>query len=448
MSSYLKQPLIAYTLLFIIFLTGCGSNLQDKQFTPIILDEANILNREILKWLKNYNYPKGFPFIIRTVNTLPRLEVGSKADEYFETDASRCPDPDACKKRGIYILLSREPALIQVRAGSEIALQLRWKGITAGPAYLQKQSVVSFGNFDGGLRGMVEWLSLSIPEGVKVPWYKKWFFYFLIQDIWFEFDQLSLPSESFYSSYILRPFVQARVIESRLTKTWWLTYVIAAFVIHILTATVGAFVNFIFRKWSTRMANSINLILRIVFSIVFAVPSAASMVLLSGSRLEDRIALQAWGIPGIENFTFSAKLFNMETGFALALIVIVVRWVKDICEIPRFIVLYSGLSDEMQQIVFEKLKEEEPFTALMLEGYALKSHVFSVWFERSPIGSILGSMLWDNFKRGIIWGLLSWLFLPKAFSLMVVYIWLPQVVVGLPKFIITVRQADLISKRL
>ncbi len=131
MSRYLKQFLTALALL--ILLTGCGSNLQNEQFTPLILDEAGILSRETLNWLRDYNYPKGFAFIVRTVNALPQgVEVGSRADEYFETDDNRCPNSNACEKRGVYIILSREPALIQVRVGSEIAAQLRWKGITAG----------------------------------------------------------------------------------------------------------------------------------------------------------------------------------------------------------------------------------------------------------------------------------------------------------------------------
>jgi len=441
MSRYIKQLLIALALL--ILLTGCGSNLQNEQFTPLILDEAGILSQETLNWLRDYNYPKGFAFIVRTVNALPQgVEVGSRADEYFETDANRCPNSNACEKRGVYIILSREPALIQVRVGLEIAAQLRWKGITAGATYIQKQSVVSSGNFDGGLRGMIEWLSSSIPQAVKVPWYKKWLLNDITQSLWLELDHLSLPSEGFYGNYILRPFVQARVIESQFVGTWWLTYVVAALVVFVFKAIVQALVNFAFGRLSLRVANGINLVLAITFHVALVVPFAASVILLSGSRLEDRIALQAWGIPGISNFSFLAELFNVETGFLLALLVLVIRWINGIGESAESIGL-SFLSEEKQQITFERIKEKNPLSAWMLEGYVTSDEMFgSTGFTQAPFSAISAKMVWDNFKAGIRWGLLSWLFLPKAFSLAMVYIWIPPIVIGFFKLLITVKRVS------
>jgi len=444
MSRYIKQLLIALALL--ILLTGCGSNLQNEQFTPLILDEAGILSQETLNWLRDYNYPKGFAFIVRTVNALPQgVEVGSRANEYFETDANRCPNSNACEKRGVYIILSREPALIQVRAGSEIAAQLRWKGITAGATYIQKQSVVSSGNFDGGLRGMIEWLSSSIPQAVKLPWYKKWLLNDITQSLWLELDHLSLPSEGFYGNYILRPFVQARVIESQFVGTWWLTYVVAALVVFVFKAIVQALVNFAFGRLSLVVANGINLVLAITFHVSFVVPSAASVILLSGSRLEDRIALQAWGIPGISNFSFSAELFNVETGFLLALLVLVIRWINGIGGSAEIIGL-SFLSEEKQQITFETIKEKDPLAALMLEGYVTNDEMFGsiigIGFTQAPFSAISAKMVWDVFKAGIRWGLLSWLFLPKALSLAMVYIWIPPMVIGFFKLLITVKRVS------
>ena len=426
MSRYLKQLLIALALL--ILLTGCGSNLQNEQFTPLILDKAGVLSQETLNWLRDYNYPKGFAFIVRTVNALPQgVEVGSRADEYFETDADRCPNSNACEKRGVYIILSREPALIQVRAGSEIATQLRWKGITAGATYIQKQSVVSSGDFDGGLRGMIEWLSSSIPQATEVPWYKKWLLNYITGSLWLELEDLSLPSESFYGNYILRPFIQAAYIESQLIGTWFLTYVVATFVVFVFKVIVQVLVNFAFGRLSLQVANGINLVLNITFDIALAVPSAASMILLSGSRLEDRIALQAWGIPGISNFSLPAELY-VETGFFLALLVLVIRWIKGISE---GIILID--------IPFERIKEENPLAAWMLEGYVTNGEMFgSISFDQHPDpGSVIfAKKMWDDFKAGIRWGLLSWLFLPKALSLAMVYIWIPRIVIGFFKLLI------------
>jgi hypothetical protein len=305
--------------------------------------------------------------------------------------------------------------------------------------------VVSSGNFDGGLRGMIEWLSSSIPQAVKLPWYKKWLLNDITQSLWLELDHLSLPSEGFYGNYILRPFVQARVIESQFVGTWWLTYVVAALVVFVFKAIVQALVNFAFGRLSLVVANGINLVLAITFHVSFVVPSAASVILLSGSRLEDRIALQAWGIPGISNFSFSAELFNVETGFLLALLVLVIRWINGIGGSAEIIGL-SFLSEEKQQITFETIKEKDPLAALMLEGYVTNDEMFGsiigIGFTQAPFSAISAKMVWDVFKAGIRWGLLSWLFLPKALSLAMVYIWIPPMVIGFFKLLITVKRVS------
>ncbi len=123
---------VGLVLLVPLFLIGCSTNFTNETFSPVVLDDARMLDKATADWLKSYSYPSGFAFVVRSVDKLPIRDVGSQADELFEKDALKCPKPDACKARGVYILISREPSLIQVRVGSELARNAQWAGITAG----------------------------------------------------------------------------------------------------------------------------------------------------------------------------------------------------------------------------------------------------------------------------------------------------------------------------
>jgi hypothetical protein len=82
----------------------------------------------------------------------------------------------------------------------------------------------------------------------------------------------------------------------------------------------------------------------------------------------------------------------------------------------------------------------------MLEGYVTNDEMFGsiigIGFTQAPFSAISAKMVWDVFKAGIRWGLLSWLFLPKALSLAMVYIWIPPMVIGFFKLLITVKRVS------
>src|SRR5689334_13007753 len=135
-----------------LFLIGCRTDFSKENFSPLVLDEARTLNKETTQWLKSQSYPSGFVFLFRSVDKLSVRELGSQADELFEKDAQKCPKPAACTARGVYILISREPSLMQIRVGSELARKAQWAGLTAGKTYIEKQVPATAGQFDKAVR--------------------------------------------------------------------------------------------------------------------------------------------------------------------------------------------------------------------------------------------------------------------------------------------------------
>jgi len=432
---------IKYFLLLVILsllLTSCGSRLKNEAFTPVILDSEGLLNQSTISWLNSYSYPQGFIFIIRTINSVSPIAIGVNADEYFKADAEKCPDPNACKKRGVYIFITRAPALIQVRAGTEIAAQARWQGITAGESYIQKQSVVLSGDFDTSTIEMVKWLSSSLPN-TKVPWYREWILNDVTQNLYLELNEVGFPSESFYGHYIVKPIIQARVLESRLTGSWWITYLVAGIIILLIKSLVQSLIKLFLGKPFPKIANGINTVIGILIEIGLTLPSAATIIFLSGSRLEDQIALQASGIPGVSSFSFSAQLFNVETGIGWAILVLCLRWWGGYGKSSDIIAL-SQLPPEKQQLIYARIRDENPVNAFLIEAYARAPYkeggnFYPEIFEKQPFS--LAELGWgtENFKAGVRWGLLAWLALPKALSLVMIFLWISWIIEGIIGFI-------------
>jgi hypothetical protein len=444
LSSYF---LLALTLS--LLLTACGNNSKDQNYKPLLIDEARILKQETINWLTTYSYPKGFAFVIRTIKNLPQREVGSAVDDSFEEDAKKCPDPKACTQRGVYIVVSQSPALIQVRVGSELVAQSRWAGITSGPKYIEKQLPATSGDFDKAVHDMVEWLSPALPQATDISWIKRWTLLDLTQNLHSELDDLSLPSDGFYGNYVLKPFLHARILEQRFFGTWWITYLIASAFFLAVGFAIESTVNLAIGKTSPPVANGMNLVIAILFGLFLALPSAGSAILLSGSRLEDQIALRSSGIPGAESFTFSTESFVVETGILLALLLLLLRVAKGMAKSAEF-VAYASLSRENQQRLFSVIREKNPTQAWLIktlvtgDSDAIGSSSEED-FEDEPFGSVAAKNLIDSLKAGIRWGLLAWLFLPKALTIVAMCLWIVPIIKGGFSYIITSKRVSAIT---
>ena len=182
------------------------------------------------------------------------------------------------------------------------------------------------------------------------------------------------------------------------------------------------------------VGSTIGLILSIVVGLVLAVPSAASAVLLSGSRLEDQIALKSSGFPGIEKLSFNPELFNQSTDLWIARLLVVLRTVKGIAD-RGWMAGLAALADEKQQQIFQRMKEADPVRAFFLQAIGMRPGKMIEFSEedflRSPFSIAYLLPLVDDLWAGLKWGLLAFIFLPLALSLAAVYFWIVPIATGL-----------------
>ena len=428
---------------------GCRTNFTKEKFSPVVLDDAKMLNKTTAEWLKTYSYPTGFVFLIRSVDKLPVRDVGSQADDLFEKDAMRCPKPDACKVRGVYILISREPSLMQIRVGSELARKAQWAGITAGKTYIEKQMPATMGRFDEAVRGGVTWLGDSLPAASNESWLR-WLTAVEVTDsLYLEFDQLSQPSETIYGSYLLKPFVQARAFESQFSGTWWFTYLLASVLALALSWIVKGTIRLAIGKVSPQIANGMNMIVGILLNLFVAIPAAASIILMSGARLEDQLAVRASGLSGVESFVFPAESFAVQTGLFLALIVGVVRILKGFGASAE-VFACATLPPDDQQLLFSQFKLQNPAGAWLLKGHAttedgaLDVSASESDFDSEPYSTTAAKLFVVSIKSGLKWAILAWIFLPRALSLVALCLWVVPIFRGGVTFLLSKR---VISRR-
>jgi hypothetical protein len=345
-------------------------------------------------------------------------------------------------------VVSQAPALIQVRVGSELAAQARWAGITSGPKYIEKQFPATSGNFDQAVHDMVEWLSSALPQATELSWVKRWTLNDITQSLYWELDHLSLPSDGFYGNYVLKPFLQSRILEERFFGTWWITYLIASAFFLAAGFTIKSTVNLAIGETSPAIANGMNFVIAILLGLFLALPSAASAILMSGSRLEDQIALRTSGIPGAESYIFSTESFVISTGILLALLILILRFAKGVATSAEFLA-YASLSREKQQMLFSAIREKNPAQAWLIKAFSTGDDSIGSSseeeFDKEPFGASSAKNVVDSVKASIRWGLLAWLFLPKALTIVTMCLWMAPIAKGVLSYMITRKRISAIT---
>jgi len=432
-------------LLFAAFLASGCSQLAKQEFPPMILDQADLLDQQTEAWLTSFHYPRGFAFVIRSVDELPEALIGARADDLFAETAKESSEEDALENRGVFVLLSRKPALVQVRVGEKLHSLARWGGVIAGPDYIAKQSLAMNGDFDDAVRAIVPWLAQRLPETTELSRTRKLLLNDIMAEISSELEDFGLPSESFYGHYLLKPVLELRVRERIRFGSWWITYVVLGVLLLVAKWIVGAVFGVtaggleraalrssrgLFK--GVRTASDVaRILLSIGLGLLFSIPSAASALLLSGSRLEDQIALKASGVPGVERLGFEPEEYRISTGLAIVALVLILRMAKGLTG-QAWLVRMAVLPEDVQREAFENLEETSPARAfvLMILGTGGEAGVSPEDFEKAPFAHAYFSSALQDFYAALKWALLAQLFLPKPLSLAAVYFWIPPVVLG------------------
>jgi hypothetical protein len=389
-------------------------------------DSAGIMSESTKTWVRAFRYPTGFFYAVKTVDSIPMATAGRLADQAFEAISKRPSAGKAFKKRGVLLFVSRRPLLVQLRAGSEIYSLARWGGVTAGTNYVNHQSTASSLNVDDAVRKIVSWTAIDLPDVTRTSWLDRIILQDLVQELHEELDDLGTLSEGFYGHFVVRPIAALRIRELRRFDTWWMTYLLVGLVGALLKKLVDKFLTAPLKQRSIALGNSVGLLLHVVIGVSLTLPAVATAILLAGSRTEDQWAIRTSGLLGVERLTFDPQAFNARTVLWLALLLFAVRLLKGIAA-RGWLAGLASLPASMQILLFHREKEANPLRAFILVAIGTRPDssmpISEDEYERRPYSYSYCRPMFDDVGISIRWALLAWLFLPKPFTLALLYTW-------------------------
>lgn len=418
-----------------LLISSCGSHYSNDEYKVVILNESKVIQDSTIQKIINYKMPKGYMYIVRAVDSVDIRRVGATAEEYMDKDEHKHPDYLSFNARGVYIFVSKNPSLVQVRAGDEIRLLANWNGITSGKEYIKIQKTALNGELDLATLKMVDYTATTLPKYCTMSGFKNFiyehfeFFNGLTSFISTRLEFSKLSPDSMYSKYILKPFFEFHIRIGSLWLSFILLFSIASGGILIINWLLFDLILF---KLPKAITNSGKYLLGNIIIIAFLIPAINSRSMLMGSRMEDRFKLEQLNISGFEKIVFPDGNPVLTTSWWLAIIFTVLFYLN---KIPKLSDLqnYAKHTPEKQRELYLTFKKENPVEAWFLElkFNALIKGGIEPNFGDNPYSYLNEQYNLMYFIGSICLGLSFWLFLPNSFTLVSIYLLIITIIVGL-----------------
>src|SRR5262245_47416262 len=143
-------PLFAMVTFVVLFMVASFTQKPKADGSVAFEDEANILSPEAKAAITQTKFPEDIPVVVRTVSAIPKDKMGSFASDLMSEDRHwQTLRPRGWLRRnimqqspsgsGVYVLVSLDPQLLQIRFGSEIRLSAYENMVAIGPWYRDQQ---------------------------------------------------------------------------------------------------------------------------------------------------------------------------------------------------------------------------------------------------------------------------------------------------------------------
>ena len=316
-------------------LSACSDDTEQCLYSPKVFDTGNLLSNKVKEEFLNFDYPAG----IFAADSIEPIKMGAYADECFDALVDSISESKDFKRRGMLVLVSRNPELIQIRLGSRYRVYCNMTGATSGVDYLNLQKQIREKGIEETLPLFLQNTSVRIQELNALPSYKKYRINSAVSAISTCLEYIGTPSENFYGKCVLTPILKTTSLGYYVFKSWLLTFMFVCLII-----------------WSQKIINW-------GLGLLFSISAAASAIILSSGRMEDAIALQAIGVPFIENFQIAAADYVLKTSFVAAFFFVLMYALKR--NIVSDIFLYSLLEPEKQQAIYHNLSDAQKTTLVI-----------------------------------------------------------------------------------
>jgi hypothetical protein len=399
-----------------LLLAGCGKDYESVSSKTLINDSANLLSPGTEQLINELNIPPGYFLHVETRDTVTPKCLTIASDKAFKK-ASQAND--TLEERGLFVYVTKQPALVQLRVGEDFTFKSMWNNAGEGEEYMAIQEKAVNGKIDSATLSMISHVENRLSK-TELPWFKRRYNNRFSRNAYHFINDLGNPEKSLYGN-LINPVLNLRVFELNNFGTKWITFTLMA----ILGVIVSMIINLIFiqsHKYPDRAF--IGSIINVVVLIIIMVPVAASAHILSSERMEDVISLSAQGFQGM-NLNAIHDLFYVNPDIWLLLMFVFLTSLrKALANIDVHAI--ATTHETTQREMYNAIQTNLPSRAQWMEKVSLVSSQTATTqsreaFNKAPYKYTSNKLLSGVADYKILLGLIILLYLPKAISLAVCY---------------------------
>jgi hypothetical protein len=305
-----------------------GSPEPRGPIAPAVVDEAHLLSPEAIRAIESTKFPADVPVLVRTVDAPASMIVGAAAtnrmetEAYWETVRPRSWHQRTIKRNyawgtGVYVLVSKSPALVQVRFGGDIRLRSYRTGLAAGPDYRRIQEAYAASPADTEVVALVADLSRRLPPVLTSGWLSS-IAHRLASVAFSEIEEFVLPSDGAFRQGAVRVYVGvARRLGA--TSSGWRFLVFTALCYCVIWLAAYFVRTSLGRRFKVAGAIAGG-VLSILSKAVYLVGALGSLLLLANGRTEDQLLLRDLGLQQLQWVGFDGAYLSAPGGWLLSIV--------------------------------------------------------------------------------------------------------------------------------
>jgi hypothetical protein len=295
----------------------------------IVDDRANLLAQDTKAAIERIKFPQEIAAVVRTVTTIPRTEIGTFASELMSEEPHwHTLRPRGWLRRhlrqdlpwgpGVYVLVSSDPQLLQIRFGRDIRLSAYQHMLAIGPWYRSQQRF-DRSALDQHVVSTVTELAARTRRLTDPPWPLSWAQY-LASMVASEIDDVLAPSDGLFSNLALRRYIVLAHSVGATGSAWrFVAFSVGGFVLLWLIGKKLLIDRLVLPRTGNLWLRGSLVILSNLGLLGVLVTSFAALAALSQGRVEDQLALEAMGLSFLSATGFDATLFAHRGGLWVAL---------------------------------------------------------------------------------------------------------------------------------
>jgi hypothetical protein len=330
-SGWLVTTMVSAVFLaaFGTMLWGCveGSPASQGVIRPVVVDEARLLSAAAIHAIEHVRFPPDLPVLVRITAAPAASVAGPAAIDRMEHEThwqkvqprtwhQRYIKQNAPWASGMYVLVSTNPPLVQVRFGDRIRLDAYRAGLAAGPRYRRMQDAFAADPGEAAIVAIIRDAAARLPGVLNTPWYLS-LFRTMSSVAFSEIEEFVLPADGAFRKWAVRTYVGILRALGAAATGW--RYLLFTALCYCVLWPATYFLSRAMRQQS-KMAQIAVGIASLFAKGIYFVAALASLLLLANGRMEDELLLRDLGLQQLNWAGFDSQYFTVHGGWFLAIV--------------------------------------------------------------------------------------------------------------------------------